>query len=441
MNRLLLLIVSLLVLGAEAADARVQKPWPKKDDKWNVDKNWATKRKQVAMLIRCTPNSVDLGGGDRREGVANPIKVALDNAGPGTVIRLTSGDYPAFGLGFSKRSPWSGETSGGSLRSPLTIRGEGRVRILPRSHGGDTIVINQARPVANVVFENLTIVPGYRSGIFFFKLKGGAHRGFKFYDCDIIGNWSHTTATGDNSKWGVWGHSLDGFEYVGRKRPAVIRNLRYEHAFYIQNPRGDILIDNVEAFRLGRTFCQFTARARDGQPGRGSIVVRNCDVHDVALSRDDGFKGGSAFTIAGRLAGPVLFEKNRYRAGFDRELVRLTRPGSPYGTGAVAIWDAGEARNVDVTLRDNHFEFAAGCGDRPVVSIGGCEQVSLLGTNRIVSGGKQPALSLDPVNERGKLEGKTNTKVVVGPLTSIAGDALRRGVKLTSEQVRALAAH
>ena len=108
---------------------------------------------------------------------------------------------------------------------------------------------------------------------------------------------------------------MKDFEFRGQSRKARVENIQQEHAFYIQNAQGPILIENVQAKRLGRTFCQFTARAKDGPVGKGSITVRNCDVSDIGLFKDDNHKGGSAFTFAGRLTGDILVEGNRYRAG------------------------------------------------------------------------------------------------------------------------------
>ena len=392
--------------------------------------------KPAPFLIRCTPTTIDSEG--QPEEVRNPIKSALELAGPGTIIELNPGDYPAFGIGFSKKSPWNAQASGGTPIKPVIVRAKGRVRVVPGKHGGDTITINQAVPNGHFLFQGITIVPGYRAGLFFFKLEHGAsHEGFRFWDCNIEGEWNHIGNSGRTSKWGVWGHSLKDFEFVGKRTPSIIRDLRYEHGFYIQNPRGNVLIENVQAYRLGRTFCQFTARVRDGAAGTGTILVKNCDVRDVGLSRDDGFKGGAAFTIAGRLGGIVQLENNRYRAGFDAQLTQLTRPGKPYGTGAVAIWDAGETeRNTLVVLKDNDFEFAQNCGDRAVVSIGGCERAQLLGKNRFVAGNRQrPALELDPVDGT-RLRSQANGDVQIARSTQLVGGVELRGKKTSLDKVR-----
>ncbi len=398
--------------------------------------------RQTAALVQCTPNTVTVFGSPARPS-QNPIADALDLAGPGTVINLDPGDYPGFTLGFGKNQPWSADTSGGHPGSPVRVVGSGRVRIRPKDGGGDTLSIDQKQPNGHFVFKNLEFEPGYRAAIMFFQQRGGrTHDGFHFEDCDIIGSFDHATGAGKKSKWAVWGQNMNDFVFRGFSRPARIENIQQEHGFYIQNPQGPILIENVRARRLGRTFCQFTAREKDGLPGIGAVTVKNCDVEDIGLSPWDGHKGGSAFTVAGRMTGPVLFERNRYRAGFAAELKRLTKNGMPYGTGALVVWDAGErVPNAAVTLRDNDFEFAEGCGDRPVVAIGGCDRVSIVGANRFVSGGPQPALSLDPTAGRdpgGKPQSAPNKAVYLDPSSKITGPIHVRGLPIDDAALSAL---
>ena len=363
--------------------------------------------------------------------------------GPGAVITLRAGTYPGFSLGFKQVRPYNSRTSGGTAAQPITIEGEGDVRIVPRRDVHDTISVNQEIKNGHYVFRNLEIEPGQRAGIMFFKLrKNQVHEGFHFEDVDIKGSWDHTTHSGKQSKWAVWGHSLSDFQFRGVSRFPMIERIRLEHAFYLQNLKGDVLIERVRARRLGRTFCQFTARAADGAPGVGSITVRDCEVQDTGLSEWDEYKGGFAFTIAGRIKGPVLFENNKYRAGFDPELRRLTKKGAPYGTGALVLWDGGEKMpNARVTLRDNDFEFAPRCGDRAVVSIGGCKEVLVLGHNRFVSGGRYPALVIDPTHDgkpNGKLVNIPNGRVHVAPETVTKGGFELRGRKPNAEDLKRL---
>ena len=109
------------------------------------------------------------------------------------------------------------------------------------------------------------------------------------------------------------------------------------------------------------------------------------------------------------------------------------------GTGAFAAWEADRAGpNGALILRDNDFAFAKGCGDRPVVSIGGCRKVLVLGENRFASGGEQPALSLDPVNLQGRPVSTPNGKSYVAPATKLEGKLLLRGKEPDAEQLARL---
>ena len=262
--------------------------------------------------ILVTPETVKIAGVARAS--KNSIAEALAAAGPGDLIELAAGDYQAFGIGFEKHAKWNARTRGGSRGNPITVQGRGVVRIIGK---GEAIKISQQVPHGWITFRNITIVPGYRAGVMFFN-GSKVHRGYKFHDCHIIGAWDHLKNQGTKSKWGVHGRLMADFEFRGTTRPAVVRDIRAEHGFYLQNPQGDILIENVVAKRLGRTFVQFTAREKEGPPGIGNITVRNCKVEDVCIAPGDDYKGGSAFTIAGRLTGRILFENNTYRAGSSR---------------------------------------------------------------------------------------------------------------------------
>lgn len=388
--------------------------------------------------IECTPTTVQVDGGAATR-QKNPIAYALSVAGPGSTIRLAPGTYPSFGIGFAKKAPWNAQTSGGTRFQPITVFGTIGARIAPSSAGqGDTIAVSNAIPSGWITFQDVTIEPGYRAGVIFYGGQPKArYEGYKFHDCDIVGTWDHLANRGGKSTWGVWGFGLADFEFRGLKRPARVVNLRKEHGFYLQNPKGDILIENVEAQHLGRTFLQVTARASDGPPGLGTITVRRCRIEDVGIARTDAFKGGAALTFAGRLAGPIVLEENTVRAGFDPRYRRLTQPGVPYGTGALVVWDHRSGSNGPVILRDNVFEFAPGCGDRPVASFGGCRRIDISGRNRFVSGGHQPALVFDPLDPRNprQLENSANGPIHLDSETGISGGGvLLRGQPVTPEQ-------
>ena len=393
----------------------------------------------VAPAIHCTETTVLFQGQKAPQKVRNPIAEALTKAKPGQTIWLDPGVYPAFTIGLSSNSPANAPTSGGTPEQPIVIQGKGPgVRIVGAD--GDAIGIDQRIANGWITFRNLTIVPGKRSGVLFYqRTDGKLHRGYAFEDVHILGEFSFDTNQGKRTKWGVWGQALADFRFVGVSAPARIENLSEEHAFYLQNCQGSITIENVHAKDLGRTFCQFTNRTGDGAVGTGDVIVRNCVVEDACIAQGDGFKGGSAFTIAGRHQGVFLFEKNVYRAGFRKERLRFTSAGLPYGTGAFMAWEADKAgQNGTLLLRDNQFLFAPGTGDRPVVSIGGCKQVLIVGENRFVSGGAQPALALDPLNAQGRPVSTVNGSVFLAPATKLEGPLLLRGRGASDEELARL---
>ena len=383
--------------------------------------------RRAPAWIRCTTTTIEVEG-ERIRGAENPVARALEEAGPGTVVLLDPGDYPAFTIGLGNNGKDDARTSGGESGFPIVVDGGGSARVLGR---GDTIGIDQRRPNGYVTFRGLTLVPGERSAVMFYRQSEAVHRGYSFEDCHILGGYDHAAARGPRSKWGVSAHSVADFRFVGVRSPARIEGIEKEHAFYVQNQRGDVLIENVRAAGLGRTFCQFTARPGEGPPGRGDVTIRDCVVRDACLAAGDGYKGGSAFTFAGRLEGTILLERNEYRAGFDPRYRGLTLAGQPYGTGALVAWQEQGAGAIGaLVLVDNRFLFEAGCGDRPVVSIGGCDRVLLLGKNEFRSGGAWPALALDPVDgarrvspENGDVRIAAET-VLVGGLT-VAGEAAK----------------
>jgi hypothetical protein len=91
-----------------------------------------------------------------------------------------------------------------------------------------------------------------------------------------------------------------------------------------------------------------------------------------------------------------------------------------------------------LVLRDNDFSFAPGCGDRPVVSIGGCTQVLIVGENHFVSGGKQQALTLDPVDRQGNPTSSVCGSIYLAPATKIEGALTWLGKTPTEEELAKL---
>jgi hypothetical protein len=405
------------------------------DDRGKRRKQAPAQPPPQALNITCYPDRVDFGGTGSTPTV-NPLATALGRAGPGTRILVQPGNYPAFAIGYGKASPWNAQTVGGNPNSPVTIEGQGEVWIRA-GKASDTIGFSQAVPNGWFTFKNLKIECGYRAGIFF-SADGGrsTHAGYRFWDCDLYGGWDHLTQTGQKSKWGVWGSGLAEFEFRGQVKRALVQDVRWEHGFYLQNLKGDVLIENVDGARLGRTFCQITAREKEGPPGVGRVTIRNCKISDVGISSGDNYKGGSALTFAGRHGGEIVVEKNVFRAGFTPALRGLTREGSPYGTSALVAWDRGAgAPNRMLILRENDFEMAPGCGDRPLVSLGGCLEVRIEGKNRFVSGGAVPALVVDPLDEDGSLANSPIRTLAVSTETQVRGGVKRGG---TSVELSAL---
>lgn len=375
-------------------------------------------------FYQLTPSTVSGGGAVVQ--VPNPIAHALERCGPGSVLQLTPGTYEPFSIGINSNSPHNARTSGGMPGAPITIEGQGNVILRCRDGGADTILVSQQVPNGHFLFKNLIIHPGYRAGVMF--ARGGVHRGFQFWDCHVIGQFDHARKTGKPSKWGIWGSQLHNFEFRGLFKPAEVRNIRDEHGFYLQNVSGRILIENVRARNLGRTFCQFTSRAGEGPMGSGTITVKNCDVYDIGLAPGDAHKGGFAFTFGGRHRGTIRIEKCVYRCGFNKRMKHLTTPGSPYGTGALVMIDAGSAPTDRLILADNDFRFHPEAGDRAVVSIGGCRDVQITGSNRFQAGAYGVAIELDPVHEEsGNLKSRPNGKVLVDAKTVLMGAIELRG--------------
>ncbi|HED64899.1 MAG TPA: hypothetical protein ENJ09_05010 [Planctomycetes bacterium] len=369
--------------------------------------------------IRCTPTAVELPGRGLVR-AAHPIARALEAAGPGTVIYLDPGTYEPFTIGMGNGAPNDARTHGGTRAAPIIVDGGGVVRIRGKT---DAIAIDQRVPNRYITFKDITILAGERSGVIFFRQSSGrVHEGYAFEDCDILGGFNHATGRGRRSKWGLSGHSVSNLRFLGTVEPARVEGIEKEHAFYIQNPRGAVLLQNIRATGLGRTFCQFTARSKEGPPGRGQITIRDCDVSDCGLAAGDDHKGGSAFTFAGGLEGVILLENNVYHAGSRKDLLHLTRRGEPYGTGALVAWAEERGReNGVLVLRDNRFYFAPGCGDRPVVSIGGCRKVRIVGENVFRAGNRWPALALDPVRDNGTLVSSPNGAVELDARTELQG--------------------
>lgn len=386
---------------------------------------------KAMIFAQCTPRSVQIAPEPTVQ-VKNPIAYALERAGPGSVIRLGPGVYRGLSIGQTSSSADNARTTGGLPGRPIVVEGGAGTRI--RADGADAIFIAQQLGTAHIRFRDLRIEAGWRSGVLF--ARGGLHEGFSFQDCDIDGGFNHATGRGRASKWGVHGSGLKDFEYRGVTRLAKVTNLRDEHAFYLQNLRGDVTIERVIGANLGRTFVQITARSGEGNPGVGKITIRDCSVRDCGIAPGDGFKGGFAFTFAGRHRGSILVERCSYRAGLNPALVHRTEAGDPYGTGALVATTGGESEALwSLVLRDNDFVFPASAGDRPVVQLEAAREVLIIGKNRFLAGHYGVALRLGRSADGLDPAGPGPVRLSVSPGTVVRGRVDRHGVVVPLESL------
>ncbi len=386
--------------------------------------------------IQCTPKTVQ-GLGKPPSSVTNPIARALELAQPGSVIDLAPGEYPAFAIGFGQAADDNAITTGGANGRPIIVRAHGKVKIRRHRDGGDTIALVQQKRFGYVTFEGLTIEASYRAAVMFYAVEPGqSHDAIRFLDCHIEGNYDHLRKQGADSKWGVYGRALRDFEWRGQRGRSTIRDLQHEHAFYLQNPAGDILIENTDASLLGRTFLQVVSRPHEGPPGNGRITLRNNRIEDACVAPGDNFKGGCTLTFAGRHRGTVWLENNVIRTGFDDERRALTAPGDPYGTGALLVWAPEGDPLSELVLIGNRFEFDSGCGDRPLVSLQGLKGLWLGPGNTFKTAQDRfPALTIEPRKDDGSFQVQDLMRMKVDAPQTIEGRIEYRGEALTLEQI------
>lgn len=103
-----------------------------------------------------------------------------------------------------------------------------------------------------------------------------------------------------------------------------------EHAFYMHNKKGLVLIQNTTMERVGRTCVQSVNRnietsaghTTTNSPGLGALLIDHSSCIDQGIGCEDDHHGGSGYTINGRHWGPVRIRGCTYRAGFDTEVRR-----------------------------------------------------------------------------------------------------------------------
>jgi hypothetical protein len=70
--------------------------------------------------------------------------------------------------------------------------------------------------------------------------------GWHFVDCEVDGGFDHGTQTGAETKWGVFTWAVDDFVWSG----GSIHNIKREHAIYMHNCLGDVLIEAAALYEV-----------------------------------------------------------------------------------------------------------------------------------------------------------------------------------------------
>ncbi len=386
-----------------------------------------------ATRIYCTPTTMAC---ERELPVETKysIAAALTRAAPGARIELAAGDYNGFDIGLDKASARTARTSGGTRAAPIIVLGVGKVRIVEEKNA---IHVSQQVKNGFITFERIDLVSEDGSAILFEGGEGWIHEGYSFLNCNISGKPVGKAARkAPRSKFGVWGRGLKDFAFCGVGACAKISDLKSGDAFCLQNLRGDVLIENVDARFIGGSFLELSANPQDGPPSEGTLTIRDCRVEECCINAGENVSGECAFSLAGQHNGTILLQGNRYRAGFDQELRKHTRARFPYGTSALVAWDGDGAASIARLILDgNEFEMHTACGDRPLVAIGACKRVELRGANRFVAGANPAALELEPTRKL-RPEGSPVQALWIDPWTQFHGSLRWRGLEVTLEELR-----
>lgn len=209
------------------------------------------------------------------------------------------------------------------------------------------------------------------------------NRGLGFYDCYSLKPYDHITGTGPLSKWVFLLNFVADFTVKGGEYHGVEK----EHFYYVHQILGDILIQDVTAYRIGRTFFQGVNRPRESghmnlPVGTGTVRLLDNVIADTGCSLLDGGHGGSTITLAGRHRGEFIARRNTVSLGYDallapdgtvlkswpglyNKLLPLSKPGqSPYNA-CVMLWQeafdrdssqrpiVSELSNLHASIEDN----------------------------------------------------------------------------------------
>jgi hypothetical protein len=330
-----------------------------------------------AAAYICTPSQIHVTSNGNIVGNSNPIEWAFNQSRPGDLILVEPGDHPKFNIDKS----WVQD-------QPMTwirARVPGQTKILKHNVGGSsTIKLSRA---GYVTIQGFEIEPSDTAGIMCDN-KQPVIQSIHFIDCSMDGGYDRYSKSGRQTKWGVLGWTLSDFVWRGGK----ICRIKEEHAFYLHNSSGDITIEDVQIYHVGRTAFQLTARSVDSgyrpNPGSGKITLRNIDAWDCCLG--DYYGGGSAFTFAGRHRDSVLLENVTYRSGFDQALNNAA--GKVVGTGAFVSYHGGGSQNMNttsITLVNCVLEIAPGGGDRDHIQVGAVDTFTM--QNCVIDSGSKDA--------------------------------------------------
>lgn len=334
-----------------------------------------------------TPTSVRYGDGQLIPGSPNEYTLvwALNNTGEeyGRKILLRKGLYPSFQFD-ANAAVWQNRVRrlGSKHDAKVIILGEDGATIDRISdQWGSTIGVlghGSGHSLHYIHWENIKFEcngdAAFLIGSSADLVNGGGYKGWSFEGCEIDGGYDWYTGTGRNSKWGILTWAVSDFRFNN----GYIHDIKREHAFYLHNNLGDVMMNHNIVERCGRTFCQITARKEEFGVGPlpenpGDISVCGNLISDVTLG--DGCEGGTAITLTGRNRGLMMIRRNTILFGHDQELrdaladqgVCVPEPdGSrPIGNGAIVAWTTGSEdfeSSLGMVVIRNVIWYAPGAG-------------------------------------------------------------------------------
>jgi hypothetical protein len=383
-----------------------------------------------AMRIYCTPNTVSFDGGIPQHST-NAIAFALTFAAPGAVIELAAGDYHSFDVGTGGTGNRAARTSGGNREQRIIVNGNGHVRI---DCGSEGIKIAQMVPNAFITFQNLELRAGKSWAVQFLEGEGWVHEGYQFLDCDIVGKWDHELQKEDGaSRGGLRASGLKDFKFAGLAARAEIRDLKLEHAFSLKNLRGEVLIENVSATRLGGAFVRVASDASESYSNEGSLMIRNCFAEECCLADGDDRRGAGVVTVEGRFDGRMLLQGDSFRTGALAAVAKVPLSRAASQRGILLDWGGTDGASAGrLTLIGNRLESPPG-SPRPQIAIAGCAKLELRGANFLGVAGNGVALELEPIGRAGG--SAPIGALLVDKSTSIQGAISWRGTEVSLDEL------